>query len=114
VSLVSSLDDVEAVDLIADTGCPCSLVISRDLMERMRHAAALGMSSNFGPLAGGWLRVTIAELDFDEMVIGYGSDAVAESARRSDAQLEGLIGLPLLRRLGFGGNAESFWVGSVP
>jgi hypothetical protein len=111
VSLVSPVDDVAAVDLIADTGCPCSLVIDRELMDRMRHAAAFDMSSNFVPLAGGWLRIMIPELEFDEMVIGYGSDSVSESARRSDAQLTGLVGLSLLRRLGFGGDSESFWIG---
>jgi hypothetical protein len=35
---------------------------------------------------------------------------VKESAQASSADFQGLIGLPLLRMLNYGGDSDSFWL----
>lgn len=101
------------VELIADTGSPCSLIVGDDAVLRLKLAAATGMSTNFDELNGGWLRVEIPEVQFDGHVIGYGSDAVAEAAARSHTDFSGVAGLPLLRMLSFGGDDNDFWIGNA-
>ena len=44
------------------------------------------------------------------MIFGYASDQVTDAIQDSSPNFEGLVGLPLLRRLEFGGNADHFWV----
>jgi hypothetical protein len=61
-------------------------------------------------LVGGWLRVVIPEITFDQQVLGYGSDAVVAAAKASSADFRGVLGLPLLRLMQFGGDGGSFWV----
>lgn len=113
VEFIGANGSVETVELIADTGCPCAVIVSEEQMQRLRHALAAGLSSNFGDLQGAWMRITATDLGLDEHVVGYGSDAVARSASRSHPDFGGLLGLPLLRKLGFGGDGESFWIGDV-
>ena len=67
---------VEGVELLADTGSPCTLIISPARMARFKRAGAADIHSNFGPLAGGWLRLTVPELGLDQFLVGYASDAV--------------------------------------
>ncbi|MCI0358407.1 MAG: hypothetical protein L0211_07990 [Planctomycetaceae bacterium] len=70
------------------------------------------MSTNFGALDGGWLRVQIPELAFDATILAYGSDAVLQAAQASHSDFAGLAGLPLLRMLEYGGDRDSFWLRS--
>jgi hypothetical protein len=79
-------------------------------MARFKQRDAPDAESNFGLLQGGWIRVGIPELNLDKFVLAYGSDAVAESAKLSHFNFEGLVGLPLLRMTDYGGDANWFWL----
>jgi hypothetical protein len=111
VQLVGPGGNAVTFELIADTGSPCSVIIAESPLLNLRLAGATGMLTNFGQLEGGWLRVAIPEIQFDEYVIGYGSDTVAHAAARSDLGFRGVAGLPLLRLLEFGGDNDDFWIG---
>jgi len=112
VVLVSAEGLSTELDLLADTGNPCALIISVDTMRQFNLGITTGLHTNFGFLEGGWLRVQIPELQFDEDVLGYGSDAVAEAAKSSHADFAGLVGLPLLRMMQYGGDRDHFWIRS--
>jgi hypothetical protein len=104
---------VGEVQLLADTGNPCALIIGTDVMKRFRRGDAPDMGSNFGPLTGGWLQALLEDIEFDRHFVGYASDAVVSAAKASDASFGGLAGLPLLRMLEYGGDASEFWVRPV-
>jgi hypothetical protein len=101
------------VELLADTGNPCALIISQALMARLKQRAAPDVHSNFGLLQGGWLHLTMPELGLDQDVVGYASDAVMTATKASSPDFEGLAGLPLLRLAEYGGNALWFWLRAV-
>jgi hypothetical protein len=69
--------------------------------------------SNFGALEAGWLQVVIPDIGFDQKVLGYGSDAVISAAKASSPDFEGLVGLPLLRLMQYGGDGDAFWIGAA-
>lgn len=98
------------LELLADTGNPCALIIASPSMARLKAGDAPDIQSNFGLLQGGWLQLAMPELGLTQPVVGYASDAVAAAARASHGDLEGLAGLPLLRLLEYGGDADWFWV----
>ena len=98
------------MEMMADTGSPCAIIISASMMQRFKHPKADNVYSNFGELDGGWLRIVIAEVGLNQRVVGYGSDVAVEAAERSDLDFAGLVGLPLLRLLEYGGTAEEFWI----
>lgn len=100
------------VQALADTGNPCALIVGLGVLRQFNLGLAPGMSTNFGPLDGGWLRVQIPELGLDENVLAYGSDAVVQAAQGSHPDFAGLAGLPLLRMLEYGGNRDEFWIGT--
>jgi hypothetical protein len=104
------------LDLIADTGNPFALIVGEAALSQFKWLDEVGVSTNFGPLNAGWLRVVMPELGLDELVLGYGSDVVLRGARASSADFEGLVGVPFLRLVEYGGDANSFWVrpASVP
>jgi hypothetical protein len=100
----------QAVDLVVDTGNPCEVIIDSATLIAMEWLEARDSSSNFGLIHGGWLRLTIPEIGFDAKFIGYANDKVVEIAKRSDRRFGGLIGLPLLRMMEYGGDRGHFWV----
>jgi hypothetical protein len=97
--------------LFADTGDPFAIVVSEANIIRLRSRAAPDVRTNFGNLKGGWLRLQIPDIGFDQRVIGYGNDAVVAAAQASSTDFGGIVGLPLLRMTGFGGDTDSFWIG---
>ena len=100
--------------LLADTGNPCAVIIDLVSMREFNLGVTPGMETNFGALNGGWLRVQIPELGFDEDVLAYASDAVVHAAKASHRDFDGLAGLPLLQLMEeFGGNSDSFWIRTV-
>jgi hypothetical protein len=110
---------VQQLDLLADTGNPFPIVISEAHWLQVNQGVTQGVLTNFGLMPGGWVEVVIPELGFDELVTGYGNDAVAASTQASSPDFGGLIGLPLLRMMRYGGDADFFWVesesvGTVP
>jgi len=50
------------------------------------------------------------ELGLIRSIYGYGGDAVVTAAKASHVNFEGLAGLPLLRLLEYGGDANGFWL----
>jgi hypothetical protein len=100
----------QEVELLADTGNPCAVIISQALMARLKLRAAPDVQSNFGLLEGGWLHLTMPELGLDQDVVGFGSDAVGTAAKASSPDFEGLAGLPFFRLLEYGGDADWFWL----
>lgn len=100
----------EEVELLADTGSPCAIVVSQTVMAGLSYRAAPDVNSNFGLLEGGWLRLVMPELGLDIDVIGFASDAIANAAAKSDPRLVGLAGLPFLRLVEYGGDADYFWL----
>jgi hypothetical protein len=79
-------------------------------MARLKAGDAPDIQSNFGLLQGGWLQLAMPELGLTQPVVGYASDAVAAAAKASHVDFAGLVGLPLLRLLEYGGDANWFWV----
>jgi hypothetical protein len=100
-------------ELLADTGNPCAVIIGKTLMATLKLRAAPDVSSNFGLLEGGWVHLSMPELALDQEVVGFGSDAVVSATKKSSPEFEGLAGLPFLRLLEYGGDADSFWLRSV-
>jgi len=100
---------LEEVQLLADTGNPCALIVDGDVLRRFKRGDAPDMGSNFGPLTGGWLQVLLTDIGFDRHIVAYASDAVVSAARVSHPDFGGLAGLPLLR-MEYGGDATGFWV----
>jgi len=103
---------VQELPLLADTGCPYPLIISGRDMARFKEGFSPDIETNFGLMKGGWIRVAIPGLNFTDRVLGYANDAVVWSAKESHSDFEGLIGLPLLRKGEYGGNAKWFWLRS--
>jgi hypothetical protein len=66
--------------------------------------------SRFGPLPGEVLHVTIPQLGFDVLLVGYASDAILSDVQVSSPDFEGRAGLPFLRMLEYGGDADWFWL----
>ena len=50
------------------------------------------------------------ELGLAQQIVGYASDAVVKAVKASSPDFAGLAGLPFLRLLEFGGDADGFWL----
>ena len=96
--------------LLADTGNPFAIVISEAAMASLKLKMAPDVSTNFGVLLGGWVHIHMPELGVDTDLIGYASDAVVSSTQTSSPEFQGLAGLPFLRLLEYGGDADWFWL----
>ena len=110
VQLLALDGSTEVVELLADTGNPFALIIGSIQMARVIRRGVLPVNTNFGRMDGGWVRVMIPDVGFDEEVLGYASDRVVNTAQRESPDFEGLLGLPLLRMLEYGGDASWFWI----
>lgn len=110
VELLGPDGSSKKVDLLADTGSPCAVIVGASRLDLMNLIPGLGVATNFGPMVGGHLRVRIPEVGFDEYLMAYSSDKVVQTTQASSPDFEGLIGLPALRMLNYGGDASSFWV----
>jgi len=98
------------LDVLADTGNPCTLIVSVEQMRQCKRGDAPDIRTNFGTLEGGWLEVEIPELQFRRHVVGFASDSVFHACQASHPDFAGLAGLPLLREFEYGGDAGSFWI----
>jgi hypothetical protein len=103
--LAAAGGSTQELELLADTGNPCAVILSGAHMAALKQGDGPDMNSNFGLLQGGWLRLAMPELG-----LGYASDAVVTAAKASSVDFEGLAGLPLLRLLEYGGDANDFWL----
>ena len=98
------------LDLVADTGSPFPVVVSTALMRKLKHHDTNTVQTNFGLLEGAWVHVQAPELELDDLIEGHASDKVVESVSANHPDFAGLVGLPLLRMLDYGGNANEFWI----
>ena len=110
LQLVSADGEVRELDFLVDTGNPCAIIVDTETMQSLRLRESTSTESNFGSLDGGWLRIAIPELAFDVRTLGYANDSVVNVVKRSDFRFAGLVGLPLLRMVQYGGDSGSFWV----
>jgi hypothetical protein len=110
VRLVALGGTVEEVDLVADTGSPFPLIIGLADLHRLRQQPAPDVYANYGLLTGGRIRAVIPAIGFSRIVLGYGSDVAVAITRVSHADFAGLVGLPFLRLMDYGGNADWFWI----
>ena len=100
----------QELDLVADTGNPSAVIISPARMNQLKYADAPSLSTNFGPLTGGWVQLSMPEFGLVQGVLAYASDPVVRAAKASSPDFEGLLGLPLLRLVEYGGDANGFWI----
>lgn len=112
LQLISANGRVRELEFLVDTGNPCAIIIDTATMDSLRWRESVRTDSNFGSLEGGWLRIVIPELGFDIKTLGYANDPIVNVVRRSDAEFGGLVGLPLLRMVEYGGDAGWFWIRS--
>jgi hypothetical protein len=110
LQLLSASGRVQESEFLVDTGNPCGIIIDTITMEAQRWRDSVVTDSNFGPLAGGWLHIVIPELAFDTKTLGYANDTVVNVVKRSHPQFAGLVGLPFLRMVEYGGDGGWFWI----
>lgn len=96
--------------LIADTGNPFAVVLSRDHLAKLSFGLTSNLDTNFGILEGTWFLLAMPEFGLNILQTGYVSSEVVASTKESHPDFEGLVGLPLLRLLEYGGNASEFWI----
>lgn len=97
-------------ELLADTGCPCAIILGTADLSILLRAPAAAINSNFGQLTGAWLELHMPELGLTQQLAGYGSDAVLQAVQLDTPDFAGLAGLPLLRLTEYGGDGGSFWL----
>jgi len=100
-------------ELVADTGCPCAVIVGQSDLAALFRSPAPGVNSNFGHLEGAWLELNMPELGLTDQVLGFGSDQLLQAVLNDSADFAGLAGLPLLRLIEYGGDAASFWVRQI-
>ncbi len=98
------------VDLLADTGCPYEIVLAPDLFSKLCIRLTTEVTANFGPMNGGWVRLYTPELQLVEFVLAYGNADIAAHVANDHPDFVGMVGLPVLRMLEYGGNYDSFWI----
>ena len=96
--------------LIADTGNPFAIIIDCKALVTFNDGEGPPVDTNFGPLDGAWFKIVMPEMGLTQRVFGCASDEVVAAARRDHPDFEGLVGLPVLRLLEYGGNAAEFWI----
>jgi hypothetical protein len=101
-------------ELVADIGSPCAVILGQTDLALLLRSAAAGMNSNFGHLTGAWLELSMPELGLSTQLIGYGSDRVLQAVQSDSADFAGVVGLPMLRMVEYGGDAKTFWIQEAP
>lgn len=112
VQLDSPIGEVRELDLVVDTGNPCAMIVDEKTLRTMLWRESLEVDSNFGSLAGGWLCVKVPDISFDHKLLCHGNDRVDSVVKNSDLRFDGLIGLPFLRMMSYGGDGGYFWIRS--
>lgn len=110
LTLLESSGQPLELELLADTGCGHAIVVREELFQRLVLRRARDLVTNFGYMIGGWIRLHSTELGLVELVEGFGCDHMVRTAMRSSLDFAGVVGLPVLRMLEYGGNYDSFWI----
>ncbi len=71
ISLIAADGASKKLELLADTGNPCAIIVGVETMQQFNLGITPSMNTNFGVLEGGWLRFQIPELGLDQDVLGY-------------------------------------------
>ncbi len=79
-------------------------------MAAMRWRSSAGLDSNFGAMDAGWLSLAVPEFGIEFKTISYANDSILHVVQGSSVSFTGLVGLPLLRMMEFGGDQGYFWV----
>jgi hypothetical protein len=96
--------------LIADSGSPFAIILDEECLAEFKHRDGPPVDTNFGPLDGAWFKISMPEMGLTQKIFGCGSAEVAAGAKANHPEFEGLAGLPFLRLLEYGGNADEFWI----
>jgi hypothetical protein len=107
VALDGSLHERE---LLADTGSPCAVIVGLSDHVALRQAESAEVQTNFGTMQGGWFELAMPEFGLIGRVPGFGSNQVLRAVRSDSHDFSGLVGLPLLRMLDYGGDDSAFWI----
>ncbi|MBI1832399.1 MAG: hypothetical protein HYR84_13230 [Planctomycetes bacterium] len=110
VRLAAEDGNTREFKLIADTGNPFAIVIDCKSLNIFNDGEGPPVDTNFGPLEGAWFKLAMPEFCLTQRVFGCGSDEIVAGAKANHPDFEGLAGLPLLRCLEYGGNADGFWI----
>jgi hypothetical protein len=95
--LVAADDTALELQLLADTGNPCGVIIGPQVMRQVKRTDGPDLATNFGTLQGGWVLVVMPELGLDRYLMGYASSTVAFSplqSRSSPASQSGCSSCP--------------------
>jgi hypothetical protein len=109
-SLVAADGTSEELELVADTGNPFFVVVDGVTMTQRKLADGPLEASNFGPMIGGALRVVIPEIGFDRQLMGFANDNIVRVLQAESPDFAGLVELPFLRLMEYGGDATDFWI----
>lgn len=112
LQLISVSDRIQELEFLVDTGNPCAIIVDSMTMQSLRWRDSVITDSNFGILEGGWLRIAIPELALDVRTLGYANDSIVNVVKRSHPEFAGLVGLPFLRMVEYGGDGGWFWIRS--
>ena len=110
IKLVASDGSRARLELIADTGCPFDLIVDVATVTRFTDSAMTKLGSTYGTLLGGWVDTFVRELGLNARVLAYGNDSLVQEAKLDSNDFAGLIGLPFLRLLEYGGDADWLWI----
>ena len=110
LQLIALDSGVRELQLVADTGSPFALIVGTNVMDQFRVRSGPAIETNFGTIVGGFLHVKIPDTRLDENVLGHAGDSVVHAVQASAPVFDGVAGLPLLRRLQYGGDADKFWI----
>lgn len=113
LSVFSPPGDSRQCEFLVDTGNPCPLIVGSEFMAAMRWRTSAGLDSNFGAMDAGWLSLAVPEFGSAFKTICYANDSVQRVVQRSNASFVGLVGLPPLRMMEFGGDQGYFWIRPV-
>ena len=97
-------------DLLADTGSPCAVILANTDLLHLMQAEADPIGTNFGAMAGAWLKLAMPEFAVTGRVAGFGSDQVLRAVQSDSPDFSGIVGLPLLRMFEYGGDEDAFWI----
>jgi hypothetical protein len=95
--------------LLVDTGCPLDGIIDFNTAERMNHGYFVSSKSgHFGEMQGYLMKIVLPTIHFEQVVPFWSNQKVTQSL--ASEGFDGMIGLPLLQKLTYGGNAIEFFL----
>ena len=97
-------------DLAVDTGDPqTARISSRDLALAQVTQGPIART-NFGHAVGGWVLMSVPEIELEQLVLVFATDELVEVVRQISPDFAGQVGMRFLRGLEYGGNDREFWI----